>query len=236
MRNRLATTAATALLAASILGCEAGTTPGYLISGPTSSARVRVFNAVTTSAAVDFLVDGQVAATGIAFGAPSGYVTVPFGSHRLQVRAAVTGTILVDFTRDFAAAGSFSLIPAPGLGQSGALVTSDDPTPAAGQTKVRLINVAAAAGPVSVYVTAPDADLTSATPSVPLLPFGVASDYVTRTPGSYRIRFTRAGSPNEVLLDTGGVTFDAGSVRSLVLTDSPGGGLPTTMSNISDAN
>jgi len=234
MRNRVAIAAA-ALLSASLLGCEESRTSGFLISGPTSGARVRVFNAVTTSPAVDFLLDGQVAASGVAFGAPSGYVSVPSGSHRLQIRSSASGTILVDFTQDFATSGSFSLIPAPGLGTSGALVTADDPTPTAGQTRVRLINVAAAAGPVSVYVTAPDADLTSATPSVPLLPFGVASDYVTRTPGTYRIRFTRAGSPNEVLLDTGGVTFAAGSVRSLVLTDSPGGGLPTMMSNISDA-
>ena len=236
MRNRIAIPVATALLATSILGCENGTTPGYLISGPTSNARVRVFNAVTTSPAIDLLVDGQIAASGIAFGAASGYVSLPLGSHRLQVRAAVSGTILVDYTRDFAAAGSFSLIPAPGLGESGALVTVDDPTSVAGQTKVRLINVAAAAGPVSVYVTAPNADISTATPSVPLLPFGIASEYVTRTPGSYRIRFTRAGSPNEVLLDTGGLSFSDGSVRSLVLTDSPGGGLPTTMSNISDVN
>ena len=236
MRNRLATTVVTAILAASILGCENGTAPGFLISGPSSNARVRVFNAVTSSQAVDFLVDGQVAASGIVFGAASGYVSLPVGSHRVQVRSSPSGTILVDYTRDFAAAGSFSLIPAPGFGEAGALVTADDPTPAAGQTKVRLINVAAAAGPVSVYVTAPNEDLTAATPSVPLLPFGIASDYVTRTPGSYRIRVTRAGSPNEVLLDTGGLSFSAGSVRSLVLTDSPGGGLPTTMSNISDAN
>ena len=236
MRNRLATAVVTAIVAASILGCESGTAPGFLISGPTSNARVRVVNAVTTSSAVDLLVDGQVVASGIAFGAASGYATLTLGSHRVQVRSAPSGTILVDYTRDFAAAGSFSLIPAPGLGESGALVTADDPNPAAGQTKVRLINVAAAAGPVSVYVTAPNEDLTAATPSVPLLPFGIASDYVTRAPGSYRIRVTRAGSPNEVLLDTGGLTFSAGSVRSLVLTDSPGGGLPTTMSNISDAN
>jgi len=236
MRTRLAVIAATAVLTASLLGCEKGQTNGFLISGTSSDARVRVFNAVTTSAAVDFLVDGQIAASGIAFGAPSGYVSVPLGNHRLQIRSASIGTILVDFTRDFTSAGAFSLIPAPGLGQSGALVTADDPTPTAGQTRVRLINVAAAAGPVSVYVTAPDVDLTSATPSVPILPFGAASDYVTTTPGTYRIRFTRAGSPSEVLLDTGGVTFGAGSVRSLVLTDSPGGGLPTTMSNISDAS
>src|SRR5262245_2474009 len=151
MRNRFVTPAVTALLAASILGCEQATTPGFIISGPTSNARVRVVNAVTSSAAVDFLVDGQVLASNIGFGAASGYATLTLGSHRVQVRSAPSGTILVGYTRDFAAAGSFSLIPAPGLGESGALVTADDPNPAAGQTKVRLINVAAAAGPVSVY-------------------------------------------------------------------------------------
>jgi hypothetical protein len=235
MRNRLVTTAAGALLAAALIGCE-GQTSGLLISGPGGGARVRVFNAVTSSTSIDFLLDGQVAASNVAFGAPSGYVSVSLGSHQLQIRASATGTTLLDFTRDFAAEGAFSLIPAPGLSQSGALFIADDPTPVTGQARVRVVHVAAAPGPVSVYVTAPDAELASATAAIPALDFGAVSQYVNLTPGTYRVRVTRADNVADVLLDTGGVIVGSGSVRSLVLTDSPGGGLPTTMSIVSDAN
>ena len=235
MRNRLVHTTAGALFVAALIGCE-GQTSGLLISGPSGGARVRVFNAVTSSSSIDFLVDGQVVAANVAFGAPSGYSALSLGSHRLQVRSTTTGTGLLDFTRDFTADGSFSLIPAPGLSQFGALFLSDDPTPVAGQGRVRVVHVAAAPGPVSVYVTEPAADLSSATPAIPALDFGAASAYVNVAAGTYRVRVTRVGDPGDVLLDSGGLTVGSGTVRSLMLTDSPGGGLPTTMSIVSDAN
>jgi hypothetical protein len=235
MRNRFVTATAGALLTAALMGCE-GRTSGFIVAGPSGGARVRVFNAVTSSLSIDFLVDGQVAAANVAFGAPSGYISLPLGSHRLQVRSTTTGTTLLDFTRDFGAQGAFSLIPAPGLSEAGALFIADDPTPVTGQGRVRVVHVAAAPGPVSVYVTSPDVELSSATPAIPALDFGSASSYVNVTPGTYRVRVTQVGNPGNVLLDTGGVIVGDGSVRSLVLTDSPGGGLPTTMSIVSDTN
>src|SRR5688500_10872870 len=69
MRNRLVTTTAGTLLAAGLLGCE-GQTSGHIIGGPSGDARVRVFNALTSSESINLLVDGQVAASTIAFGAP----------------------------------------------------------------------------------------------------------------------------------------------------------------------
>ncbi|HEX6049125.1 MAG TPA: DUF4397 domain-containing protein [Gemmatimonadaceae bacterium] len=234
MRNRLVTFAAGTLLAAGLLGCE-GQASGHLIGGPSGGARVRVFNAVTSAASINFLVDGQVAASNVAFGSPSEYAPVSVGSHRLEVQATGTGTTLLDFTRDFAAEGSFSLVPAPGLSQSGALLIADDPTPVTGQGRFRVVHVAAVPGPVSVYVTAPDVELASATPAVPSLDFAAVSQYISVLPGAYRVRITSAGNPGDVLLDTGGVVVGSGSVHSLFLTDSPGGGLPTQLSIVSDA-
>ena len=72
-------------------------------------------------------------------------------------------------------------------------------------------------------------------PLVPLLPFGLASDYLQIAPGTYRVRITRAGSPSEVLVDVGSVTLSGGAVRTLLVTDAPGGGFPTGLSVIVDA-
>ena len=71
---------------------------------------------------------------------------------------------------------------------------------------------------------------------MPTLSFGAASPYVTVSPGTYRIRVTPAGNPSNVLLDTGNVTVAPGTVRTLLVTDAPGGGLPTTLSIVADAN
>jgi hypothetical protein len=194
-----------------------------------------MLNALTSSPSLDFLVDAQVAASGVAFGNASPYASLTVGSHRLQARSS-NGTTLVDFTRDLNTAGSYSFIPAPGLSQSGALFIADDPTPAAGQAKVRVVHVAAAPGAVSVYVTAGNADLSTATPVAPSVAFGAASSYVTLASGTYRVRVTPAGNPGTVLLDTGNIPLGAGSVRTLMLTDAPGGGLPTTLSVVADGN
>ena len=233
--TRIVTTIVLATAAAATVACE-GKTSGFLISGPTSGVRVRLMNALTSSTSLDFAVDGQVAASGIGFGNASAYVSIPVGSHQLSARASGTGTTLVDFTRDLNAEGAFSLIPAPGLSQFGALFIADDPTPASGQAKVRLVHVAAAPGPLSLYITASTGDLSSATPAVPTLSFGSASPYVTVTPGNYRIRVTPAGVPSTIILDTGNISLGAGSVRTLLVTDAPGGGLPTTLSIVSDSN
>jgi hypothetical protein len=210
-------------------------TSGSIGTGPTGNVRVRLVNALTSSQSLNFLIDNQVAASGVAFGGASSYVSVAEGSHRLQAQASATGTTLLDFTQDLNAAGAFSLIPAPGLSSSGALFLPDDPTPVAGQVKVRVVHVAAAPGPISVYVTSPTADLTSATPIAQTLNFGAASTYVVLAPGSYRVRVTPAGVPSTILIDSGTLNLGASSVRTFLLTDSPGGGLPTILSAIADA-
>ena len=236
MRTRFPAAVVIATIAVAAHACE-GRTSGFLISGPTNGVRVRLLNALTSSQALDFAVDGQVAASGVVFGGASPYVSISAGSHRLTAQASGTGTTLLDFTRDLTASGSFSLIPAPGLSQFGALFIPDDPTPASGQAKIRVVHVAAAPGAISVYVTtSTGGDLSSATPVVPTLSFGAASPYVTLSPGTYRIRVTPAGNPSNVLLDTGNVTVAPGTVRTLLVTDAPGGGLPTTLSIVADAN
>ena len=233
MRHRLLPSLAVAALAATALACD-GRTTGTLITGATNNVRVRLVNGLTSAPAVDLIVDGQVSSTGVGFGNASPYAALGVGSHRLQVRSSTTGTTLVDFTRDLSSAGSFSLIPAAGLGDAGALFITDDLSPSTGQCRIRVVHVAAVRGAISVYVTAPTADLASSTPIVPVLPFGLASQYVSMAAGTYRVRVTPVGDPSTVLIDTGNLAVANGTVRTLLVTDALGGGVPTTMSVLSD--
>jgi len=235
MRPRIASSLSVATLAVIALACD-GRTTGVLVTGPTSDVRLRLLNALTSSQAVDLLVDGQVASSGVPFGGAGPYVVLTAGSHRLQARSSTTGTILVDQTRDLTSIGSFCFVPAPGLGEQGARFITDDPTPTAGMAEVRVVHVAAARQAVSVYVTPATADLSSSTPVISLLPFGLASDYVAVAPGTYRIRVTPPGDPSTILLDMGNVTLTSGSVHTLMMTDALGGGLPTNLSIVADTN
>jgi hypothetical protein len=236
MRSRLAPTIGALLLAVASLGCDSpGQVTGLLVTPASGQVQVRMLNALTASQSLAFVVDQQVATSGVGFGGASPYVPMAIGTHRLQAEGSTTGTTLVDFTRDLSAAGSYSMIPATGLSQFGALFVLDDLTTPAGQAKLRLIHLAAAPGPVSVYLIGPTGDPISATPILTLA-FGAASPYATVAPGTYRIRVTPAGVPSSVLLDSGSFTVASGSVRTLLLTDAPGGGLPSTLSIIADAN
>ncbi len=237
MRKRVSITIAIAAVAVFGAACAEGVpTGGVAFTGSINDASVRLINALTAAQALDFVVDGVVASSGTPFGAASPYIGVSAGSHRLQARGSSSGTTLVDFTRDLTSGGSFSMIPAPGLNQFGALFIPDDPSPAVGRVKLRGINLSAATGPVAIYVTGPTDEISSATPVIPALAFGAASPYVTVPPGSYRIRLTPVGAPSTILADTGNIILSTGSVRTLLVTDAPGGGLPTTLSVIVDNN
>jgi Domain of unknown function (DUF4397) len=235
MRLRLRTTVSALLLVATSISCD-GRASGMLVTAPVNGVSVRLLNALTSAPSLSFVVDAQVASSAVGFGSASPYVPVTLGSHRLQAQASNTGTTLVDFTRDLNSQGAFSLIPAPGLSQFGALFIQDNPTAPAGQATLRVVHVAAAPGAVSVYVTAPTTDLSSVSPVIPILVFAASSDYAAVTPGTYRVRITRVGAPGTVLVDSGNLTVVSGSVRTLLLTDAPGGGLPTALSIIADAN
>lgn len=235
MRKRFVATIAVATLAAVGASCgEANPTGGLLFTGSVNGASVRLVNALTADQGLDFVVDGRAAASNVQFGTASPYIAVSADTLRLQAEGSTSGTTLVDFTRDLSAGGSFSMVPAPGLNQFGALFVADDPSPVAAQVKLRGINVSAATGPVAIYVTGPNDDISSATPVIPALVFATASAYVTVPPGNYRIRLTPVSNPSEVLADVQGVLLGARSVHTLLVTDAPGGGLPTTLSIILD--
>jgi hypothetical protein len=234
MRIRFAPTVAAVLLVASSLACE-GRATGLLATQPIGSVRVRLLNALTAAQSLSFVVDAQVQSAGVGFGSASPYVPLTPGPHRLQAQASTSGTTLLDFTRDLAVEGSFSLIPAPGLASFGALLIPDDLTVAPDQAKLRVIHLALAPGFVTVYLTTPTGELDFATPFITILEFAAASPYVRIPPGTYRVRVTPTGVPNRVIVDDR-LTVSAGSVRTLLLTDAPSGGLPTTLWIVSDRN
>ena len=79
-----------------------------------------------------------------------------------------------------------------------------------------------------MYVTVPNADINTETPTLPNVPFKGFSDYTEIPGGDYRIRLTGAGSKTPVY-DSGTVPLDAGSILTVVAVDATGGGLPVSL-------
>ena len=88
MRTRFAAAIAVATLAVFGASCgEANPTGGFAFTGNVNDASVRLINALTAAQALDFVVDGRVAASGTQFGGASPYIGVSAGTHRLQAQA-----------------------------------------------------------------------------------------------------------------------------------------------------
>ncbi len=73
---------------------------------PVGDTRLRVVQSAPDAGSVDLLIDGQVAASGVSYGAAGGYVNVAGGSHTVQINQAGTSTVLAPAQTVSPAAGT----------------------------------------------------------------------------------------------------------------------------------
>ena len=258
----------TTLLAAATLVVAAACTAKDAPTGPRPtgpSSRLRVVNATpdpTLGGPVNVKLGDQVFAAGLNYGVSTIYQRVYTGQRELHVRrTADTAVTVADQSFSHAADLDFTTLiidrttANSGTGVTTLTIPDDNTPPAAGQVKLRFVHAAPSGGSVDVYVTAPAASIASVTPNVSALTYRNASGYVTLPAGTYRVRFTTAGTKT-VLVDltqTPGTApgplpptptvpaptlpaLVAGQIRTIVLYDKFGGGTPSAVSVIQDRN
>jgi hypothetical protein len=122
--------------------------------------------------------------------------------------------------------------------------TTDDNSPAipTGQTSVRVVNLSPAAGAVDVFVTAPNADLATATPVASNVAPSAASTYAN-IPAitAYQVRAVPAGTAAAnraanvlVSITPTTPTLAAGTGHTIVIADKAAGGAPPTAFVLTD--
>jgi hypothetical protein len=118
---------------------------------------------------------------------------------------------------------------------TGFMTTDPTPAPPGGQVAVRIVNMSPTGGAMDFFVTAPGADLSTATPIAANLAYHGESPYVNIAAGTYQIRAVPAGtapalrSTSVVINFTPPTTpapFPANSARTIVAADAAGGGSP----------
>ncbi|HEU4954868.1 MAG TPA: DUF4397 domain-containing protein, partial [Gemmatimonadales bacterium] len=195
-------------------------------TGPEGQARVRVIHASPDAPAVDVLVDDAAALSNVDYLTASDYVELADGAHNVKVNAAGTSTTVIDADVDLTDGTDYSVIASGLLEAIQPIVLEDDnSTPAAGTVRVRAIHGAPSAPAVDVYVTAPGADLTAASPGLSNVAFGDVADYLEVPAGDYQVRVTGAGTKT-VVIDSGALTLTSGQVRTAIAVDAAGGGAP----------
>jgi hypothetical protein len=93
----------------------------------------------------------------------------------------------------------------------------------ANNTRVRMFNATTDTGSLDVYITAATADLGETAATQALLASGALSGFREISQGTYRLRVTGAGDPNDLRLDIASITLAAKKFNTIVLTGGASG-------------
>ena len=198
--------------------------------GSGGQTNVRAINLTTDLASLDIYLGGTKQFSALASGAVSNSLSLDANTYTVNVNSAGNASNL--FT------GSYSLtkdahytavVWGPQASLRVTALPEDDDTSVitSGNAKIRVLNATTETGALDVYLTAPGADLSAASPIQGNLPSGSLAGYkdIAATGTTYQLRVTSQGNPKDVRLDIGSVSLTAAKYQTLVLTAGTGGTL-----------
>lgn len=193
-------------------------------------ASLRVLHASPDAGNVDVSVDGTVALPNVPYKTGSAYLDLSSGQRQLQVLAAGTSNVAIDVTRDLGAGKKYTAIAIGRVATPiDALLLEDDTSPVAPTSaRVRVVHAAPGAGVVDIYVTSPNADLSTTAPTLDDVPFKTASGQLSIAAGDHRIRIT-ASTGGTPVYDSGTITIAGGSDLCLAALETSQGASPVTL-------
>ena len=213
-------------------------------SNSSPKADLRVIHAAGNAPAVNVKVNGAALddAQGLRYGEATDSETVRANTYSVSVDARLPGgavtevvapediTLAPRTTTTVVAIGNVGDMGATAFGPT--VIVSDNESVAPSNTRVQIVHASAAAetavpAGVSVYVTAPGADLSEATPTTTFNLRGF-TDPLTVPAGQYQIRITPAGSVTPVF-DSGEITLPGGADLMVLALDSHGPGAPVKL-------
>jgi hypothetical protein len=241
---------ALALVAVALFGTSCGS----------SNAKLRVVQAipdVPSAQPLDIYIDGTKVATSVGFGGAfpgTGYNSTSSGSRHLQVYLSgqttgpyFDGNITISSGSDYTV-----VLTGFTTGPSGTVVapqfTDNNTAPtSSGNFEVRFVHASPTwnnfFGGMDVYVVAPGTSISAVSPTISNLTYksdsGTCSacingGYLPAAAGNYEIIMTPVGSKaNDIDFQT---SFQAGQIRTVVVTDAQGGGLSGSPIILKDLN
>ena len=235
-----------AALTLAAVGCGTKEAPGPLEpNGPTG--RVRFVNLVTDPGRVpvNAILEAVPFGAGLGYAAttpstlPSpataNYSPILTGNRSLVLKKTADTTVTVATIGFTVAANEDRTIYATG-GTGGAAVTNflttdANPVPTSAQVALRIVNMSPSAGALDYFVTAPNADLSTATPTAANVGYQGSSAYIMLAQGTYQVRAVPAGTLPAARAASVSVTINnlalaGGTGRTVVTADKAAGGTP----------
>lgn len=190
------------------------------------SASVRALNLSSDLPSADIYIGGNKQFSAQGTGAVSSYTTVDANTYTVSVNAAGDGASLLSGSYSLAKDKHYTAVV---WGRQNALRLStipEDEDPAnitSGLTRVRFFNATVDSGSVDVYITPATIDIGDASPNQSALTMGTLGGFREISPGTYRLRVTGTGDPNDIRLDVPSITIPSGVYTTLVITAGGGG-------------
>lgn len=203
--------------------------------GPTNNQGIVQFiNAANSYATADLFVDGVDTLSGLPYGYGSSvYVGASTTPRSIAIRSAPDTTTIASSQLLVETQGTYAIILTQHTSGAGLLVLPDTVTPPpVNSIGLRIVNVAPSAGAVDVYITGADSTALTA-PVATNIPFEGVMNYQYAGVGAVHLVVTNAGTKT-VLLDANASALTSGQVRTIVVIDAAGGGLPVTWLAIPD--
>ncbi len=204
----------------------AGCGSDFVPFDPNQDSALRVIHGSPDTGPLDFIIgrSAQVAKS-LQYPQAAGYSFVTEGTRTLSVRVAGTSTQLLAVDHSFVANTSYTIAVAGLAGSLEAVVLTDADTPAPnGIFRLRVVRLAPFGPAMDFYVTAPNADLSTATPTFAGIVYKDVRGYVNLPTGTGQIRITEAGNPSNVFIDSKTRTFVNGQISTIFIVGKPGKG------------
>lgn len=191
--------------------------------GGGGNAQLRIVLASPGESNVDVVVNGNIVASNLLYGAATSYIQVKSGSAHIQLEPTGTTTPFLDQTISLTQNVQYTFVADNNSGSVSAFTLTDDST-SSSNINLRIVNAAPGLPAADVYVVPQGTTITSVAPAITNLAFGQASTYQTlTTTGNYEVYLTQPGT-TYAYIDTGGISLTTGQNRTVVAMNTQSGG------------
>jgi len=228
-KSKLFFTLCTCLTVAACSDSDEDNPVGGVDNKSTGTGNVRVIHASPDAPEVNILLNGSSAIQNLDYAKSSGFANVSADTYVVSVEAITASgnaevinvpalTITDNSKTTVMAVGTVKAEAGNDILLEAITVNDSEASPTAMQVAIRVVHAspaAAALGNVDIYVTAPGADLTAATPIT--LGYKQDADASAVPIDSYQIRITPNGNASTVLYDSGNIDLTAFGGQKLLI-------------------